>query len=81
VKKKKQALLFFEKNSTNLGVVGEKMGKISNWRFDQDAIRQALACMNILVELSFSFVEEGFKKFVAMTCPHFRIPSRFTITR
>jgi BED zinc finger len=79
---KKQALLSFEQNSAGLGVNGEKMGTISSWRFDQDAIRQALASMIILDELPFSFVErEGFKKFVAAACPRFHIPSRWTITR
>jgi hypothetical protein len=73
--------LSFEQNSAGLGVNGEKMGTISSWRFDQDAIRQALASMIILDELPFTFVErEGFKKFVAAACPRFHIPSRWTIT-
>ncbi|XP_078154148.1 zinc finger BED domain-containing protein RICESLEEPER 2-like [Carex rostrata] len=79
---KKQTLLSFEQNLTILGAGGQKTSTIINWRFEQDAIRQALACMVILDELPFSFVEgEGFKKFVAAACPRFRIPSRTTVTR
>jgi hypothetical protein len=77
----KKASLSFEKNPTNLGVAGEKKNTISNLRFDQYTIKQALACMIILDELFFSFVEgEGFKKFMATVYPQFCTPSRFTIT-
>jgi hypothetical protein len=80
--KKKKTLLYFEQNPAGLGVNSEKVGMIVRWRFDQNAIRQALASMIILDELPFSFVEgEGFKKFVTIFCPRFHIPSRWSIIR
>ena len=38
--------------------------------------------MIVLDELPFKFVEaQGFKKFISVACPRFKIPSRRTITR
>jgi hypothetical protein len=80
--KKKKILLYFEQNPAGLGVNSAKVGTIVRWRFDQNASRQALASMIILDELPFFFVEgEGFKKFVAISCPRFHIPSRWSITK
>ncbi|KAK8675828.1 hypothetical protein V6N13_033891 [Hibiscus sabdariffa] len=63
------------------GSEGE-VGHITNWKFDQEAVRKALAQMIVIGELPFKFVEsEGFRKFMSVACPRFRIPSRFTITR
>lgn len=55
---------------------------INIWKFDQELSRKTLAKMIIVDELPFSFVEgEGFRYFVTMTQPQFRIPSRSTVTR
>ncbi|KAK8594117.1 hypothetical protein V6N13_125927 [Hibiscus sabdariffa] len=63
------------------GSEGE-VGHITNWKFDQETVRKALAKMIVIGELPFKFVEsEGFRKFMSVACPRFRIPSRFTITR
>ncbi|XP_074568451.1 zinc finger BED domain-containing protein RICESLEEPER 2-like [Curcuma longa] len=54
----------------------------TSWKFDQDASRKALARMIIMDELPFKFVEsEGFRTFMTMVCPKFRIPSRWTVAR
>ena len=56
------------------GVEGE--GNITNWRFDQEAIRKSLACMIVIDELPFKFVEsKGFRKFMSVACPKLHIPS------
>ncbi|XP_073032144.1 zinc finger BED domain-containing protein RICESLEEPER 2-like isoform X2 [Primulina eburnea] len=55
---------------------------INAWRFDQEGCRKALAKMILVDELPFSFVEmEGFRHFINVIQPLFRIPSRRTITR
>lgn len=55
---------------------------LSSWKFDQDACRKVLARMIIMDELPFKFVEgDGFKLFMAIACPKFRIPSRWTVAR
>ncbi|XP_073061975.1 zinc finger BED domain-containing protein RICESLEEPER 2-like [Primulina eburnea] len=55
---------------------------LSSWKFDQDACRKALTKMIIMDELPFKFVErDGFKLFMATTCPKFRIPSRWSVAR
>ncbi|XP_075503957.1 zinc finger BED domain-containing protein RICESLEEPER 2-like [Primulina tabacum] len=55
---------------------------INAWRFDQEGCRKALAKMILVDELPFSFVEmEGFRHFINVIQPSFRIPSRRTITR
>ncbi|KAK8574254.1 hypothetical protein V6N13_097242 [Hibiscus sabdariffa] len=57
-------------------------GHITTWKFDQEASRKALAEMIVIGELPFKFVEsEGFRRFMSIACPRFRIPSRLTITR
>ncbi|XP_050222385.1 zinc finger BED domain-containing protein RICESLEEPER 2-like [Mercurialis annua] len=62
--------------------VGDKMGTLNSWKFDQEAIRESLAFMIILDELPFKFVEgEGFRRFISCACPKFKIPSRWTVTR
>ena len=59
----------------------EKEGNITKWKFDQEATRNSLACMIVIDELPFKFVEsKDFRKFMSMACPRFHIPSRSTIT-
>ncbi|KZV41922.1 zinc finger BED domain-containing protein RICESLEEPER 2-like [Dorcoceras hygrometricum] len=63
---------------------GAKVGDgcLTSWKFDQDACRKALARMIVIDELPFKFVEgEGFRSFMAMVCPRFIIPSRWTVAR
>jgi len=57
---------------------------LSNWSFDIEATRLALAKMVIIDEHPFSMIEkEGFKSFVSVVCPQVinHVPSRFTIAR
>ena len=55
---------------------------ISNWEFDQNSIRLALAKMVIIDEEPFSIVErDGFRGFCSVAVPQFCIPSRFTVAR
>ena len=57
---------------------------LSNWSYDAEATRLALAKMIIIDEHPFSVVEkEGFKTFVSVACPQFlsHVPSRFTVAR
>ncbi|KAK2361801.1 zinc finger BED domain-containing protein DAYSLEEPER [Trifolium repens] len=50
--------------------------------FDGDLCRQALARMLIVDELPFSFVEnEGFRYFMSVTQPRFKLPGRMAIAR
>ena len=38
--------------------------------------------MVIVDELSFKFIEgEGFKNFISVVCPRFKVPSRWTVSR
>lgn len=63
---------------------GAREGEVSlsSGKFDQDACRKAIAKMIIMDELPFKFVErDGFKLFMAIACPKFRIPSRWTVAR
>ena len=54
----------------------------STYKFDQDAIRKALAYMLVVDELSLKFIEmEGFRHFIFVACPKFLMPSRHTISR
>ena len=47
------------------------------WKFNQDLIRTALAKMIASDELPIRFVEgDGFKKFMSVACPRFKIPSK-----
>ncbi|CAH9114483.1 unnamed protein product [Cuscuta epithymum] len=60
----------------------EPTGVLGTWVFDQTAIRRALAEMHIIDELPFRFVDrQGFRKFMSIACPRFKIPSRWTIAR
>ncbi|XP_077223462.1 zinc finger BED domain-containing protein RICESLEEPER 2-like [Tasmannia lanceolata] len=64
------------------GQEGDGSGTLTTWKFDQEAIRNALARMVIVDELPFKFVEnEGFRDLMSTACPRFRIPSRSKITR
>ncbi|XP_073153739.1 zinc finger BED domain-containing protein RICESLEEPER 2-like [Henckelia pumila] len=55
---------------------------MSIWKFDQELCRKALAKMIILDEQPFSSVEkEGFRYFLSVAQPQFRISSRKTVTR
>jgi hypothetical protein len=55
---------------------------LSNWKFDQEVSRRALAEMIILDELPFSFIEnEGFRHFCESLQPKFKVISRITITK
>ncbi|CAN1789273.1 Putative AC transposase [Linum perenne] len=68
-----QATLSFQPSSARLS---------SNkpWVFNQRAILVALAKMIIIDELPFRFVEhDGFRRFMIICCPDFRIPCRKTI--
>ena len=57
------------------------MGTLSTWKFDQDAIRKVLAYMLVVDELPIKFIErDGFRHFMVMVCPRFRMPSRITIS-
>ncbi|XP_050222749.1 zinc finger BED domain-containing protein RICESLEEPER 3-like [Mercurialis annua] len=80
----RQALLSFQP-VVNVGQVpntGVDMCTVSNWKFDQEAIRQDIAYMVIVDELPLKFVEkQGFKKLMSIACPKFRMPSRWTINR
>ena len=55
---------------------------LSTWKFNQDVIRKGIAEMIILDELPFRFVEgKGFRKCMALACPRFHVPSRWTVAR
>ncbi|XP_070049839.1 zinc finger BED domain-containing protein RICESLEEPER 2-like [Nicotiana tomentosiformis] len=55
---------------------------VVTWKFDQEECRKALCRMVIVDELPFNFVEkEGFRDFMTVAQPYFRIPSRSTVTR
>lgn len=57
-------------------------GVLGTWVFNQEAIRRALSEMIIIDELPFRFVErQGFRRFMLVCCPSFKIPSRWTIHR
>ena len=60
----------------------EPLGVLGTWKFDNESIRTALSNMIIVDELPFKFVEgEGFKIFINVACPRFKIPSRWTVSR
>ncbi|XP_077219054.1 zinc finger BED domain-containing protein RICESLEEPER 1-like [Tasmannia lanceolata] len=64
------------------GQEGDGSGTLSIWKFDQEAIRNALTRMVIVDELPFKSVEkEGFRHFVSIACPRFHIPSRSTVSK
>ena len=57
---------------------------LSNWSFDVEAARLALAKMIIIDRHSIFVVEkEGFRGFLSVACPHFviHVPSRFSVAR
>ena len=55
---------------------------MGTWKFDQELIRNALAKMIACDELAIRFVEgEGFKNFLNVVCPLFKLPSRWTVSR
>ncbi|XP_019185280.1 PREDICTED: zinc finger BED domain-containing protein RICESLEEPER 2-like [Ipomoea nil] len=83
-KETRQSLLTFQPAPSSAGTQSSEgtEGVLGTWVFDQDLIRRALAEMIILDELPFRIVEgQGFKKFVLVCCPRFKIPSRWTISR
>ena len=49
-------------------------GVLSTWKFDQNAIRNALTELIIINELPFKFI-------MVVACPRFKISSRWTISR
>ena len=50
---------------------------LGTWKFEQETIRNSLTQMVITDEFPFKFVEGGgFKKFIYVACPCFKIPSR-----
>ena len=58
----------------------ESLGLV-NWKFDQVFPGKILARMVMVDEMPFKFVErEGFRHFINVICPKFRIPSRWTIS-
>ena len=60
----------------------DALGSLGTWKFDQEAIRKSLAHMIIVDELPFkSLQREGFKKFLCVAYPRFKLPSRTTLTR
>ena len=60
----------------------DSVGVIGTWTFNQEAIRIALCYIIIVDELPFKFVEgEGFKNFMSVVCPRFKIPNRWTASR
>ena len=65
-------LVFESKGDASLGT----------WRFNQDVIKKAIVEMVIVDELPFRFVDgKGFRNCMAVACPRFRVPSRWTIAR
>ncbi|XP_019166614.1 PREDICTED: zinc finger BED domain-containing protein RICESLEEPER 2-like [Ipomoea nil] len=77
----RQSLLTFQA-ITNSDASPATVGELGTWVFNQEAIRMALVEMIIIDELPFRFVESpGFRKFILVACPRFKIPSRWTISR
>ncbi|KAD7116847.1 hypothetical protein E3N88_04115 [Mikania micrantha] len=77
-KLKNQANIFIKKNDD----VGGTSGEVKTWKFCAKATRKAVAEMIILDELPFTTVEhEGFRNLMQTTCPNFKTPSRFTVSR
>ena len=87
---RKQKILKFNAELTSSDVavghgndtLGQKMGKLEFWKFNQNDTRLALSKMIIMDERPFRMVEhDGFKLFMSVACPHFMIPSRWTVAR
>ncbi|XP_019169717.1 PREDICTED: zinc finger BED domain-containing protein RICESLEEPER 2-like [Ipomoea nil] len=80
-KETRQSLLTFQA-VTSLTDGQPTVGEIGTWVFNQESIRRALVEMIIIDELPFRFVEGiGFRRFIAIACPRFIVPSRWTISR
>ena len=74
----RQTLLIFQP----VGSIEREGVVVGAWEFDQDAIRNFIAKMITLDELPIRFVEyEGFRNLISTVCPHFKIPSRWTMSR
>ncbi|XP_059671033.1 zinc finger BED domain-containing protein RICESLEEPER 2-like [Cornus florida] len=60
----------------------EGEGVMVSWKFDEELCRQTLTKMIIIDELPFKFVErEGFRYFLSVLQPKFKLLSRFTVVR
>ncbi|XP_070034462.1 zinc finger BED domain-containing protein DAYSLEEPER-like [Nicotiana tomentosiformis] len=73
-----------DKKQSNLGFKSVSGGDVVvvAWKFDQEECRKTLCRMVIVDKLPFSFVEkEGFRDFMKVAQPYFRIPSCSTVTR
>ncbi|XP_019150660.1 PREDICTED: zinc finger BED domain-containing protein RICESLEEPER 2-like [Ipomoea nil] len=80
-KETRQSLLTFQA-VTSVTDGQPTVGEIGTWVFNQESIRRALVEMIIIDELPFRFVEGiGFRRFIAIACPRFIVPSRWTISR
>ena len=55
---------------------------VGTWKFDPEMLKTAFSEMIIEDELPFAHGEKsGLKKFMALACPRFTLPSRRTCTR
>ncbi|XP_031124229.1 zinc finger BED domain-containing protein RICESLEEPER 2-like [Ipomoea triloba] len=78
----RQSLLTFQPVVSPSPETGVNVRVLTTWVLNQDAIRRALAEMILIDKLLFRFVEgQGFRKFILVACPRFKIPSRWTIIR
>ncbi|KAF2304059.1 hypothetical protein GH714_026722 [Hevea brasiliensis] len=78
----RQSQLYLQPSSSIQEGGGSHCGTLNTWNFNQERSRRNLAKMIIVDELPFMFVEgEGFKEFMEVTQPKFRIPSRWTVSR
>jgi len=60
----------------------QKMGTLGSWKYDEQAIREALSKFIILDELPFKLVEGiGFIYFMSIVCPRFGILSCWMVQR
>ncbi|XP_019160034.1 PREDICTED: zinc finger BED domain-containing protein RICESLEEPER 2-like [Ipomoea nil] len=77
----RQSLLTFQA-VTSLTSGQPTVGEIGTWVFNQESIRRALVEMIIINEFPFRFVEGiCFRRFIAIACPRFIVPSKWTISR
>ncbi|XP_019183659.1 PREDICTED: zinc finger BED domain-containing protein RICESLEEPER 2-like [Ipomoea nil] len=77
----RQSLLTFQAVATS-DASEPTVGDLGTWVFNQETIKRALVEMIIIDELPFIFVEgQEFRRFIAVACPRFKIPSRWTISR
>ncbi|XP_021639462.1 zinc finger BED domain-containing protein RICESLEEPER 3-like [Hevea brasiliensis] len=71
--KNKRTKLALQPNSFD-EVLGD-VSTLSTWKYDDDAVREALVQMIIIDELSFRYVDgEGFRRFMRAICPRLRFP-------